>query len=153
VAIRPPARASRRLGAAGLATILGCALFVPDDVPSLLPFAVIATCFATAALISCHEPWLNRVLGLRWLRYAGRRSYAIYLWSSPLAYATVFWGGRTWGMATVLIVSTFMFAEVSWRLVERRFLPDRVVPALARPPQPSLGLEPARNSARLPLPS
>jgi peptidoglycan/LPS O-acetylase OafA/YrhL len=46
----------------------------------------------------------------------------MYLWSSPLAYALEVWGGRTWAMDAVLLGSTLVFAELSWRLVERRFL-------------------------------
>ncbi len=125
VAIRPPTGWATRLGGAGLATIVACALLVPDDRAPLVPCAVIVTCFATAALISSGASALSRALALPWLRYAGRRSYAIYLWSSPLAYATVLWGGRTWPMAALLIVASFGLAELSWRLVECRFVEHR----------------------------
>jgi peptidoglycan/LPS O-acetylase OafA/YrhL len=64
----------------------------------------------------------------------------MYLWSSPLAYATAVWGGRTWAMDVVLIGSTLVIAELSWRVVERRFLARRplrhATPPLA--PEPLL---------------
>ena len=147
-AIRGPVRGRGLLGLAGLATIAGCVLFVPDNRPGLLPWAVVATSFGTAALISgAGVPRLDRILELPWLRYAGRRSYAIYLWSSPLAYATVVWGGRTWAMDAVLVVSAFACAELSWRLVERRFLARRSEPRPAPTPQPSVELEPVAVEA------
>jgi peptidoglycan/LPS O-acetylase OafA/YrhL len=124
-AIRVPVRSRRWIGAAGLFTILGCALFVPDTRYDLLPWTVLATSVAAAAVISSRGPLLDRFLTLPWLRYAGRRSYAIYLWSSPLAYATVHGGGRTWEMTALLLGSSFVIAELSWRLVERRFLVTR----------------------------
>ena len=105
--------------------IVVCVLFVPDTAPMLLTSAVLATCVGTAMLICGGGGWLDRVLTLSWLRYAGRRSYAMYLWSSPLAYATGVWGGRTWAMGVVLLASTLVVAELSWRVVERRFLAPR----------------------------
>ena len=121
-AIQRPRADSVSLGAGALAIIIACALFVPDNRPVLLPWAILATCFATAALISGGGARIDRALQWRWLRYAGRRSYAMYLWSSPLAYACVAWGGRTWLMDIVLLASTLLFAELSWWLVERRFV-------------------------------
>jgi peptidoglycan/LPS O-acetylase OafA/YrhL len=126
VALSPRLRGGNLCAAAGLATIVVCALFVPDTAPMLLTSAVLATCVGTAMLI-CSDGGrgLDRVLTLSWLRYAGRRSYAMYLWSSPLAYATAVWGGRTWAMDVVLLGSTLVIAELSWRVVERRFLAPR----------------------------
>jgi peptidoglycan/LPS O-acetylase OafA/YrhL len=125
VALSPRLRGGNLCAAAGLATIVVCALFVPDTAPMLLTSAVLATCVGTAMLICGGGAWLDRVLTLSWLRYAGRRSYAMYLWSSPLAYATAVWGGRTWAMDVVLLGSTLVIAELSWRVVERRFLARR----------------------------
>lgn len=121
-ALVPRLRGGTLSAAVGLATVVVCALFVPDNAPMLLTSAVLATCVGTAMLICGGGPFANRVLSLGWLRYAGRRSYAMYLWSSPLAYATGVWGGRTWAMDIVLLGSTVVTAELSWRLVERRFL-------------------------------
>jgi peptidoglycan/LPS O-acetylase OafA/YrhL len=128
--------------ATGLATILVCALFVPDTAPDLLTAAVLGTCVGTAMLICGGGAWLDRVLTLSWLRYAGRRSYAMYLWSSPIAYATTAWGGRTWAMDAVLVGMTLIIAELSWRLVERRFLTRRPLRDTTSPPQPPIAPKP-----------
>jgi peptidoglycan/LPS O-acetylase OafA/YrhL len=141
-ALSPRMRGGNLCAAAGLATIVVCALFVPDTAPELLTSAVLATCVGTAMLICGGGAWLDRVLTLSWLRYAGRRSYAMYLWSSPLAYATAVWGGRTWAMDVVLLGATLIMAELSWRLVERRFLARRPLRDATSLPQPPTAPEP-----------
>jgi peptidoglycan/LPS O-acetylase OafA/YrhL len=143
-ALSPRMRGGSLCATAGLAMIVVCALFVPDTAPDLLTSAVVATCVGTAMLISGGGAWLDRVLTLSWLRYAGRRSYAMYLWSSPLAYATVAWGGRTWAMDVVLLGSTLILAELSWRLVEQRFLARRPLRHATSRPQPPIAPKPVR---------
>jgi peptidoglycan/LPS O-acetylase OafA/YrhL len=138
-ALSPRLRGGNLCAAVGLALIALCALFVPDTADDLLATAVLATCVGTAMLI-CSVGRLDRVLTLSWLRYAGRRSYAMYLWSSPVAYATVVWGGQTWAIDVVQLGATLVLAELSWRLVERRFL--------ARPP-----LRRGASRAQLPVAS
>jgi peptidoglycan/LPS O-acetylase OafA/YrhL len=140
-ALSPRMRGGNVCAAAGFVTIVLCALFVPDTAPDLLVLAVLATCVGTSMLI-CGGGWLDRVLTLSWLRYAGRRSYAMYLWSSPIAYATLVWGGRTWAMNVVLLGSTLISAELSWRIVERRFLGRRPPQDATSRPQPPLAPEP-----------
>lgn len=139
VALSPRLRGGSLAAAAGLGTIAVCALFVPDTAPMLLPVAVLATCVGTAMLI-CGGGGrrFDRFLSHAWLRYAGRRSYAMYLWSSPLAYATTAWGGKTWAMDVVLLASTVIVAELSWRLLERRFLAGRRVAQRSIAPEPLL---------------
>jgi peptidoglycan/LPS O-acetylase OafA/YrhL len=141
VALSPPVRGGNLCAVTGLSTIVLCALFVPDTASDLLVLGVLATCVGTAMLI-CGGGWVDRMLTLSWLRYAGRRSYAMYLWSSPLAYATVTWGGRTWEMDLVLLGSTLVIAELSWRLVERRFLARRPLPRATPAPQSAIAPEP-----------
>jgi peptidoglycan/LPS O-acetylase OafA/YrhL len=141
IALSPRLRAGNLCAAAGLSTIVVCALFVPDTAPDLLVATVLATCVGTAMLICGGGGRLDRVLTLSWLRYAGRRSYAMYLWSSPLAYATAVWGGRTWAMDAVFLGSTLVIAELSWRLVERRFLARRPLPRATPEPQPAIAPE------------
>jgi peptidoglycan/LPS O-acetylase OafA/YrhL len=125
VALSPRMRGGSLCAGAGLATIVACALFIPDTAPMVLTAAVLATCVGTAMLICGGGVLLDRILTLSWLRYAGRRSYAMYLWSSPFAYAISVWGGQMWAMDVVLLGSTLIVAELSWRLVERRFLARR----------------------------
>src|SRR3954471_15390144 len=125
LALFPQARASSVSGLAGLCVIVACALFIPDTAPEVLAVAVLATSIGAALLIVGRGGWSDRLLTSAVMGYLGRRSYAISLWSSPLAYATVVWGGQTWWMIAVLIPSTLLLAELSWRLVERRFLVRR----------------------------
>jgi peptidoglycan/LPS O-acetylase OafA/YrhL len=121
-AIVRPRHRSGALGAAALATLAGLALFVPDTVPKLLPWSMFAATVATAVLIAGGGARVDRFLEASWLRYAGRRSYAIYLWSLPFGYALEVWLGPSWLMDAVLLAGSFLLAELSWRLVERRFL-------------------------------
>jgi peptidoglycan/LPS O-acetylase OafA/YrhL len=135
--VRPP-RAGRVLGGLAVVTLAACAVLVADTNRPLLPWAVLATSVATAVLIAGGAPLVDRGLEARWLRYAGRRSYAIYLWSSPLSYAAVTWGGQTWTTLALVLLGSFVLAELSWRLVERRFLAHRPkrAPAVVLEPRP-----------------
>ncbi len=121
-AIARPRHRSGLLGGAALLTLAVFALLVPDTNPGFLPWCVFATCVATAVLISGAGTRIDQFLQSAWLRYAGRRSYAIYLWSLPLGYALERWIGISWLMGAMLLGGSFLFAELSWRLVERRFL-------------------------------
>jgi peptidoglycan/LPS O-acetylase OafA/YrhL len=121
-AIVRPRHRSGLLGTAALLTLAAFALLVPDTNPGLLPWCVFATCAATAVLVSGAGVRVERFLEASWLRYAGRRSYAIYLWSLPLNYSLQAWVGISWFSDAVLLAGSFLFAELSWRLVERRFL-------------------------------
>lgn len=60
-----------------------------------------------------------------WLRYVGRRSYAMYLWHTPLGWFTQILIGSSVGGGAISVAATFVAAELSWRLVECRFLRDR----------------------------
>jgi peptidoglycan/LPS O-acetylase OafA/YrhL len=121
-AILRPRHRSGLLAAAAVVAIAVPALLVPDTSPPLLPWAVLSTCLATAVLIAGAGRRLNRILEWSWLRYAGRRSYAIYLWNLPVEYALEVWVGISWLMDVLLLGLSFLLAELSWRLVERRFL-------------------------------
>ena len=101
---------------------LGCAFLVaPDDRPWILPPATLLACAATAVVLLSAEGRADRPLAASPLRFAGRRSYALYLWSSPLAYALATWAGESWLTTVCLVAGSFLLAELSWRLVERRF--------------------------------
>jgi peptidoglycan/LPS O-acetylase OafA/YrhL len=109
LAVRPR---TARHGWAPAVAIAVCAALVPDTAHGLLPLVVVMTSVATGWLISSPGAWLE----LSWLRYCGRRSYAMYLWSSPLAHFTGAW---------TTLVSSLVLAELSWQLVERRFLQSK----------------------------
>ena len=65
-------------------------------------------------------------LSARSLTYVGRRSYAIYLWHYPLLLmARGAPPESRWLVRSVLVVATFVIAEVSWRYLERPILQGR----------------------------
>jgi len=100
-------------------------LLAPDDRPWLLPPATLIACAATTVVLLAAAGRADRLLVLAPLRYAGRRSYALYLWSSPLAYALATVTVETWAATAVLIAGSFVLAELSWQLVERHFTGGR----------------------------
>jgi peptidoglycan/LPS O-acetylase OafA/YrhL len=112
----PPAAAT-----AALAALAAAFLFVPDDRPSLLPPATLLACAATTVVLLAAAGRADRLLVAAPLRYAGRRSYALYLWSSPLSYAAATWAGETWAATACMLGGSFLLAELSWQFVERRF--------------------------------
>jgi peptidoglycan/LPS O-acetylase OafA/YrhL len=139
LAIAKPRHRSVWLGVAAVAVLGGLAVLAPDDQPGLLPWAILLTCGAAAVLIASAETRLDGGLTWSWLRYAGRRSYAIYLWCLPLNYALGAWLGISWQTDLIFLLSTFGIAELSWRVVERRFLfhpPKGAARARPRPGSP-----------------
>lgn len=138
LALRPPARRIPGLGIGGLAALAALALTVSDYRRDLVPLAQVLSAFAAVAVVGHGGRVLDRFLEARWLRWSGRRSYALYLWSSPVAYAVGEWGGTSWLMDAAVVGASFGLAELSWRLVERRFLARRE----RSPVQPRLPLAP-----------
>lgn len=62
---------------------------------------------------------LANFLGHPWLVHVGKISYSLYLWNSLFCNST----NRTWtGWFPLNLVCSFVAAEVSYRLVEKRFL-------------------------------
>jgi peptidoglycan/LPS O-acetylase OafA/YrhL len=114
--VLPPAAAT-----GALACLAAAMLLVPDDHPPLLTPATLLACTATTVAILASAGRADRLLVSSALRYAGRRSYALYLWSSPLAYALATWLGEGWAATVLMLGSSFLLAELSWRLVERRW--------------------------------
>ena len=94
----------------------------------LLPWAAVATSFAAVALILERPGFLAHP----WLGYAGRRSYAVYLWNLPLVYVLTLQHIWMPALDVVEIAGSFALAELSWRLVERRFLVRRGRPGRGR---------------------
>jgi peptidoglycan/LPS O-acetylase OafA/YrhL len=127
-------------------TALACGfLLAPDNRPWLLPPATLLACAATTVVLLAAVGQADRLLVLAPLRYAGRRSYALYLWSSPLAYAVGTFAGETWATTALLFAGSFVLAELSWQLVERHFTGGKA----ARPhgdPRPRAPLQAAARA-------
>jgi peptidoglycan/LPS O-acetylase OafA/YrhL len=122
------------LGLAGLGALAIC--LVATQVRDANPFRVngaFPLLAVSTALVLLNVVWepgslFARVLSWSPLRWAGRRSYAIYLWHAPIATflygtptglsgATRFgWAGFVGGIALSLVL-----AELSWRWLESRF--------------------------------
>ncbi len=63
--------------------------------------------------------WARVPLTWRPLRYAGTRSYGVYLWHNGILWMTLAVAGQSLGWMAVGVVLSFAVAEVSWRLVEQ----------------------------------
>jgi len=87
------------------------------------PLAAAATATLIAALVTSSSPSLDRLLSSRAAVWTGRRSYGLYLWSLPIYYGLP-WPARFTGPARDAseIAVSFVFAAVSYRVVELPFL-------------------------------
>lgn len=77
-----------------------------------------SVCCAAMVMLVAARPWtwLAKLCSMSWLRYVGRRSYALYLWHYPL----LAWFRADGALGTVVAVAlAFAAAEASWRMVER----------------------------------
>jgi peptidoglycan/LPS O-acetylase OafA/YrhL len=83
-------------------------------VPTVVPLLTVAVIWA-----ACSRP--GGFLAWPTLRYVGRRSYALYLWHTPMLWLVALAVGKGFPQASCAVVLSFAFAELSWRLVERPF--------------------------------
>lgn len=125
------------LSLGGFAAILGSSLFLSEDLPfpgwaALIP--AIGTAAVILAGLKSLPSWLDRIYGLRPVSFTGEISYSLYLWHWPLIILLPWVTGYRPRAAELLavLVSTYVLAYLSKRLVEDRF---RSLPALtARKP-------------------
>jgi peptidoglycan/LPS O-acetylase OafA/YrhL len=113
---RAEGRGSSTVATLGLLALVPLAIAWPGRGPRLA--LQIVTPMATAVVI-----WASVQRGevsflcARWLRWVGRRSYAIYLWHFP-----ILWTGERYfrGLLAIAVevISAFVLAELSWRFVE-----------------------------------
>jgi hypothetical protein len=89
---------------------------------------VVLVVFAVSRRGSVIGQWLDHPLP-RWI---GQRSYSIYLWHWPIVLVTrpgLDVHGPTWLLTSLRVGLILLFADLSYRLVERRFRTRRPAPA------------------------
>lgn len=82
-------------------------------------------CLGAAAIIHAGRKavtWPGRMLGFAPLRFIGLISYSLYLWHWPLLVFYRLNGAPAWPARSLLILTSFAIAVLSWRFVERPFL-------------------------------
>lgn len=88
----------------------------------VLLLVAVAAGVLIVGLTGARVPWVLRPLELGWMRWVGRRSYAIYLWNAILITGIpAGWEPRRVWLAVGAVLA-FPVAELSWRLVESRAL-------------------------------
>jgi peptidoglycan/LPS O-acetylase OafA/YrhL len=117
--LRIPKRIATALGCAGVLILALASRHLNEhgwfaDHGGMLITAVAAAAIVTCVL--CRGTGPGTWIGWRPLRWLGRRSYAVYLWSFPLT----MWSARLAPIpqAAVVIGFTLVLAELSWRFVE-----------------------------------
>ena len=101
------------------------------------------------AVVRCSDWWLTRLLSFRWLRAAGRQTYAIYIWHVPILVVVAeragawskYGGAGKLGVAAVAVGSVAIallshhFVEVPAMRIKRRFAsdPDSIDQAISEP--------------------
>jgi peptidoglycan/LPS O-acetylase OafA/YrhL len=123
--------------------LTACALFglvlVPGPwasdvlVPTVVPWVS-----AVLIWLACSRP--GGLLASDWLRYLGRRSYAIYLWHLPVLWVVLEAADRNLVCGVLALLLTVGIAEGSWRLIESPFL-ARAVGRRAELREPALSTD------------
>ena len=132
---------ARTLGWLGLGAVVASGALYTARTPfpgwaALIP--VVGTVVVLRAGVGKVAPVLERVLGWRPLREAGRLSYSWYLWHWPvLVFAVGLYGEVSLPVRLALVVGSLGLAELSYRLVED---PIRHHRGLARRPAYGLAL-------------
>jgi peptidoglycan/LPS O-acetylase OafA/YrhL len=114
-----------QLALTGMAIVYLAALSVGPDITAqastywvLLVLIALATAQLILTATTSHPVWLLRPLSWSWMRWVGRRSYAIYLWNAVLIFGLpADWEPRR-PLLIAAAIATFAAAELSWRLVE-----------------------------------
>ena len=127
-----PRAARRVLGVTGpiaLLALLGFAVLMPGDAPSVfrggLVIVAVLTAIVIATLLVPSTP-LARLLDLGAFRWVGKRSYGLYLWHWPVFVLVVSalpsWqrsGAPGWAIGGIALAISVVAAALSYRFVEQ----------------------------------
>lgn len=117
-------KSARVAAVCALVALFLLGLTVPDDNRKLVPVVSVVTALGAAVMIrrivldpAARAHWF----GGRWLRWCGRRSYALYLWDWPAVAICRERIIESRLAAVTAVIIAFGCAALSWRLVESRF--------------------------------
>ncbi len=105
-----------------LGAVLALAMMSATDWNSSILVPLVVPLGAVVAIWGVRGDAPSRWLESVWLRYVGRRSYALYLWHSFAMLMAIAMFGRSWVAVVVGLALSMLIAEWSWRLVEAPFL-------------------------------
>jgi peptidoglycan/LPS O-acetylase OafA/YrhL len=110
-----------------VAAVVAAGLVAAGWYSSTFGFSIVVPLAATVAGVAMiallYGPGPSGVFAATWLRYAGRRSYAWYLWHVPVLLVLRHQiGVDATTAAPLTIAATIVLGELSWRYVEAPFL-------------------------------
>lgn len=119
-------------GIFGVALIL-LSIFVIDDTTAYPGEIALIPVAGAALLILCghlHVNWLSQFLGILPFRYIGRLSYSLYLIHWPVIVFVRLYLSRPLELPeqVAILVFSFVWAALSWHLVENRILSKNGIP-------------------------
>ena len=118
-----PRRLVDAVGTAGLVTIGWLVGFTNEYSPFLYRGGMVVLSVATALVVAAAAhpaSQIGRAMACRPLRWAGVRSYGIYLWHYPVIVLTApsVTGGTDLPRAALQVCATVVLADLSWRFIE-----------------------------------
>jgi peptidoglycan/LPS O-acetylase OafA/YrhL len=143
-------------GAAGVAGLLGAAVWLPDNAAITYRGGLAAVSVLTAVVIwaGVADGWFGRMLDTAPLRYLGERSYGLYLWHWPLLVllqlVAPFGRGPAGvvGTGALALVLSLVIAAASYRWLEIPIRRLGLRAGLARVWAPLVGTAPRIGSRR-----
>lgn len=106
-----------------LVILLSCSFLITEHSNFPGALALIPT-IASAVILVNSETFLSKILSIKPLVYIGELSYSLYLWHFPIM-ATIRYNTDRYEFTTnevaLIIVLTFIFAFISYNLIERKF--------------------------------
>jgi len=133
---RLPSSLATMLGWAGLSAIVMTTLFVTPQVLWPGYAAALPTLGAAAIIVSGHSKidyGVDKLLSNGAMVHVGALSYSLYLWHWPLILiAQSRYGDLTWSTRIMLVIASYLFAWLTYRLVENPIRHSKAMQANAR---------------------